>query len=159
MLKPITLTPIGIVRNPLREPKDDVFGGLISRIELDSARFTPDSLAGLHEFSHVEIVFSFHLASESEISYGLRHPRGNPAWPKSGIFAQRGKDRPNHIGISVCRLISVNGMALEVEDLDAIDGTPVLDIKPYLAEFGPRGTVRQAAWSRELMAGYWNRPK
>jgi len=58
--------------------------------------------------------------------------------------------------VSVCRLLAVNGLTLTVQALDAIDGTPVLDLKPYMTEFGPRGQVRQPAWSHELMAGYWN---
>ena len=72
-----------------------------------------------------------------------------------GIFAQRAKDRPNRLGLSTCELLEVRGDALEVRALDAIDGTPVLDIKPYMTEFAPRRPVRQPAWSHELMAGYW----
>ncbi len=71
-------------------------------------------------------------------------------------FAQRAKGRPNRLGVSVCRLLGVNELTLTVQALDAIDGTPVFDLKPYMAEFGPRGEVRQPAWSHELMAGYWN---
>ena len=73
----------------------------------------------------------------------------------AGIFAQRGKNRPNKIGITICRLISVRGLSVEVEALDAIDGTPVLDIKPYMCEFGPRGEVTQPEWATELMSAYW----
>ena len=72
-----------------------------------------------------------------------------------GIFAQRAKDRPNRLGLSVCRLLGVDGVRIDVAGLDAVDGTPVLDVKPWMAEFGPRGPVRQPTWSRELMAGYW----
>jgi len=72
-----------------------------------------------------------------------------------GIFAQRGKNRPNRIGVTTCRLIGVRGRVLTVAGLDAIDGTPVLDIKPYLAEFGPRGDVHQPDWTRQLMRHYW----
>ncbi len=72
-----------------------------------------------------------------------------------GILAQRAKDRPNRIGITVCRLLSAGPSWIEVSGLDAIDGTPVLDVKPYLTEFGPRGQVRQPSWATELMADYW----
>jgi tRNA (Thr-GGU) A37 N-methylase len=89
------------------------------------------------------------------VTTGARHPRGNTAWPNVGILAQRAKNRPNRIGVTVCRLLSVDGLRLTVAALDAIDGTPVLDVKPYMAEFGPRGMVRQPAWSSELMSGYW----
>ena len=72
-----------------------------------------------------------------------------------GIFAQRGKGRPNRIGISTCRLLGVDGTRVRVSGLDAIDGTPVLDIKPYMREFGPRGEVRQPHWADEIMGGYF----
>jgi tRNA (Thr-GGU) A37 N-methylase len=86
---------------------------------------------------------------------GARHPRNRLDWPKVGIFAQRGKNRPNRIGVTICRLLSVRGLSLEVADLDAIDGTPVLDIKPYMREFAARGEIRQPAWATELMREYW----
>ncbi|MFJ5797665.1 TrmO family methyltransferase domain-containing protein [Streptomyces decoyicus] len=72
-----------------------------------------------------------------------------------GIFAQRSKDRPNRLGVSRCTLVKVDGMELQVRDLDAVDGTPVLDIKPYLREFGPRGELRQPQWSAELLSSYY----
>ncbi|MBZ5609386.1 MAG: SAM-dependent methyltransferase [Acidobacteriia bacterium] len=155
MFAALAVTPIGIVHSPIREPVDDVWGGVNSRIELDASRFSPESLAGLDEFSHVEVVFVFDRVEESEIHFGARHPRGRTDWPKAGIFAQRGKNRPNRIGVTVCRLVSVEGLAITVEGLDAIDGTPVLDIKPYLREFAPRGMVRQPEWATELMSDYW----
>ena len=63
--------------------------------------------------------------------------------------------RPNRLGLTTCELIGVDGHDLLVRGLDAIDGTPVLDIKPYVTEFRPRGAVTQPAWISELMAGYW----
>ncbi len=84
--------------------------------------------------------------------------RNNPEWPAVGIFAQRGKNRPNRIGSTICRIIRREGRTLVVSELDAIDGTPVLDIKPVMQEFLPRHEVRQPHWSRELMRLYWNRP-
>ena len=152
----ITLQPIGVVRSAIREPLDDIWGGVRARIELDDARFSADSVAGLDEFSHVEIVFFLGLVTQ--IYSGKRRPRGRADWPEVGIFAQRGKNRPNRIGITVCRLISVDGLTIEVEGLDAIDGTPVLDVKPYMREFAPRGETRQPAWSTELMSKYWGKP-
>jgi tRNA (Thr-GGU) A37 N-methylase len=82
-------------------------------------------------------------------------PRDNPAWPKVGIFAQRGKNRPNRLGVSVARVLAVEGHVLRVGELDAIDGTPVVDLKPVMREFLPRGEVRQPAWAGELMVDYW----
>jgi tRNA-Thr(GGU) m(6)t(6)A37 methyltransferase TsaA len=153
----ITLVPIGVVRNDVAGAKDDVWDNVVSRIELDAAQFPSDSVAGLEEFSHVEVIFRFHLVAEGEMVFGARHPRGLQKWPKVGILAQRGRSRPNRIGATVCRLLGVDGLAVTVEGLDAVNGTPVLDIKPYLQEFGPRGSVRQPAWASELMSGYWRR--
>lgn len=109
----------------------------------------------LEGFSHVEVLFLFDRVDPDTVCRTARHPRGNPAWPEVGIFAQRAKDRPNRIGLSTWALVAVEGASIVVRGLDAIDGTPVLDVKPHLLEFGPRGDVRQTAWSRELMRGYW----
>jgi tRNA (Thr-GGU) A37 N-methylase len=103
----------------------------------------------------VEIIFFFHRVPESEIETGTRHPLNRLDFPRVGIFAQRGRNRPNRLGVTICRLVSVEDMAVEVVGLDAIDGTPVLDIKPYVQEFAARGEVRQPAWVDELMRGYW----
>jgi len=72
-----------------------------------------------------------------------------------GIFAQRGKDRPNRLGTTIAEIKGREGRVLTVAGLDAVDGTPVLDIKPLMVEFLPRGSVRQPPWSRELMRDYW----
>ena len=154
----IRMTPIAIVHSPVRDAIDDVWGGVHCRIELDASRFTPESLAGLEEFSHVEIVFVFDRVREDEIYPGSRHPRGRTDWPKVGIFAQRAKNRPNRIGVTVCRLVAVGGLQLMVEGFDAINGTPVLDIKPHMREFEPRGPVCQPSWATELMSKYWDPP-
>ncbi|RBY77005.1 tRNA (N6-threonylcarbamoyladenosine(37)-N6)-methyltransferase TrmO [Blastococcus sp. TF02-09] len=149
------MTPIGSVHSPRTEPLDDDWDTVTSTITLDAERFTPDALDGLDAFSHVEVVYVFDRVDPAGVQAGARHPRNNPAWPRVGIFAQRAKGRPNRIGVTVCRLLAVDGLTLTVHALDAIDGSPVLDVKPYLAEFAPRGEVRQPAWSHELMAGYW----
>jgi len=95
----------------------------------------------------------------SRISRARRAPaspaRGNPAWPQAGVLAGHSPVRPNHLGVSVCALLEVAGLELTVQGLDAIDGTPILDIKPYAAEFHPGGPVREPAWMRELMAHYY----
>jgi len=150
-----SVRPIGTVHSPVKSPSDDCWANITSRIELDPETFTAECTRGLQDFSHLEVVFLFHLVNPESIQSGSRHPRGNQAWPDTGIFAQRAKDRPNRIGVSLCKIQSVNGLQIEVRELDAIDGTPVLDIKPYMEEFGPRGQVKQPAWSRQLMAGYF----
>jgi tRNA (Thr-GGU) A37 N-methylase len=99
-------------------------------------------------------MYVFDRASWDE-SRMSRHPRGNKEWPEVGIFAQRAKDRPNRLGVTVCQILKVDGASLYLKGLDAIDGTPVVDIKPWMSEFGPRGEVHQPQWSSELMADYW----
>ena len=140
------------------EPIDDDWGDVVATITLDASRFSVASLAGLEAFSHVEVVFLFDRVPEGEHEQGARRPRGNPAWPEVGIFAQRAKGRPNRLGVTCCELVGIDGLQLTVRGLDAIDGTPVLDLKPYMTEFAPVGSVRQPTWSRELMEGYWRRP-
>jgi tRNA-Thr(GGU) m(6)t(6)A37 methyltransferase TsaA len=117
--------------------------------------FGADALAGLEGFSHIEVVFHFDRVGEDQITAGARHPRGRTDWPLVGIFGQRGKNRPNRIGVSICRLLSVEDRTLKVRGLDAIDGTPVLDIKPVMKGFLPRGEVVEPAWASELMKDYW----
>jgi tRNA (Thr-GGU) A37 N-methylase len=146
--------PIGFVEAMRLHAEDDFWGGEEACIRL-SGEFTAESLQGLADFSHVEIIYLFHEVDLSKIVTGARHPRNNAAWPCVGIFAQRGKNRPNRIGSTICRVLRVAGTQLYVAELDAIDKTPVLDIKPVMAEFLPRQPVRQPRWSTELMSRYW----
>jgi tRNA (Thr-GGU) A37 N-methylase len=90
-----------------------------------------------------------------KIVSAARHPRGRTDWPKVGIFAQRGRVRPNRLAVTVCPIIAVNGLSLTVQGLDAIDGTPVFDLKPYLSGFAPRGEIKEPGWAKEIMADYW----
>jgi len=154
----ITLEAIGYVSSPRSEPLDDDWGAVIATITLACSRFAPDALAGLEEFSHVEVLYVFDRVDADSIHTAARRPRNNPAWPEVGVFAQRAKGRPNRIGVSLCELVAIAGLTLTVRGLDAIDATPVIDVKPYISEFAPRGPVRQPQWSHELMAEYWHRP-
>ncbi|SRR5258705_9016918 len=153
----IQLNPIGVVRSPIKEVADDCWGGIISTIELDPQLFAPECTLGLDQYSHVDVVFLLNKFAEDKVEKGARHPRGRSDWPRMGIFAQRSKDRPNRIGVTVCKLESVNGLQLRVRELDAVDGTPVLDIKPYFKGFAPRGEVHEPPWAAELMAGYFRK--
>jgi tRNA (Thr-GGU) A37 N-methylase len=123
--------------------------------QLDTERFGPEALYGLDGFSHIEVVFHFDRVPAEKIETGARHPRGNTDWLLVGIFGQRGKNRPNLLGVSRCRLLKVDGLDIHVSGLDAVDGTPVLDIKPWMAEFGPLDEVTQPAWATELMRDYY----
>src|ERR1700761_8591424 len=153
----IEMNPIGHVRGGRVEPIDDAWDAVEATIELDPSRLGPDAAAGLDAFSHVEVIFHFDRVRSSDVSTGARRPRGRADWPMVGILAQRGKDRPNRIGVTVCRILSVDGLSIRVRGLDAIDGTPVLDIKPVMRGFLPRGDIREPDWARALMAGYWTR--
>lgn len=146
---------IGHVRGGRSEPTDDDWGHNASLIELDSRRFGPEAFAGLEGFSHVDVLFLFDRVPLDRSEDGARHPRGRTDWPLTGIFAQRGKNRPNRLGVTACRIVAIEHIRLHVSGLDAIDGTPVLDIKPVMREFLPRDEVRQPPWVAEMMAGYW----
>jgi tRNA (Thr-GGU) A37 N-methylase len=137
------------------EPTDDYWGGTRSIIRIDATRFPPDATAGLEDFSHLEVVFHFHLTDPDDVHLGARRPRDNAAWPPVGIFGHRNMRRINRLGVSRCRLLAVDGLDLHVEDLDAVDGTPVLDIKPWFTEMGPRGELRQATWATEMLQHYY----
>ena len=154
MTDDVTLRPIGTVVGGRTDPIDDDWGDVEATIVLDD-RFGEDAIAGLDDFSHIDVVFFFHLVSEDKIEHGARRPRGREDWPLAGVFAQRNKARPNRLGVSTCQLTGVDGRTLHVRGLDAIDGTPVLDIKPHVSGFGPRGDVREPEWIKELMEGYW----
>ncbi len=149
------MAPIGWVRGGRIEAIDDDWGDVEARIELDTAVYGPDSLAGLAEFSHLDVVYVFHQVASDAIETSARRPRGNPEWPEVGIFAQRARMRPNRIGVTTCEIIAVESNGVHVRGLDAIDGTPVLDLKPYMTGFAPRSDVRQPDWAIELMANYW----
>mgnify|MGYP001557923562 CR=1 FL=1 len=155
----IILKPIGWVRTDRKNPEDDFWGGTISFIELDSNQFDTDCLSGLESFSHLEIIYYFHQIEDAKIQSRARHPRNNTLWPKVGIFSQRAKGRPNRLGLSRCVLLEVSGLILKVQNLDALDQSPVLDIKPYMKEFGPQGEVKQPSWATELMQNYYRSEK
>lgn len=145
---------IGFVKAIRPHAEDDFWGGEEACISL-TEEFTAQALQGVTDFSHVEILYLFHQVEPSKTVTGARHPRNNRDWPAVGIFAQRAKNRPNRIGNTICRVMRVEGTKLFVSELDAIDGTPVLDIKPVMVEFLPRQDVRQPTWSHDLMRHYW----
>jgi tRNA-Thr(GGU) m(6)t(6)A37 methyltransferase TsaA len=152
---PIILEPIAHVRASRTTPEDDFWGGETATIELADG-YDPECLFGLEDFSHAEVIFHFHQVDPAKVVLDARRPRNNPDWPRIGIFAQRGKTRPNRLGSTIVRIVAREGRSLRVAELDAIDGTPVLDIKPVMREFLPREAVRQPDWVAELMRDYWS---
>lgn len=150
-----TLTPIGRVTSTRDAPIDDAWDGIETSISLDGKQFSSDALMGLADFSHILVVYVFDRVPQDKITLGARHPRGRTDWPMVGIFAQRGKNRPNRLGVTVCEVLGVDGLNVRVKGLDAIDGTPVLDIKPIMSGFERRGDLREPDWALEIMSDYW----
>jgi tRNA (adenine37-N6)-methyltransferase len=151
----ITMSAIGWVKNTRKEVEDDNWGEVISIIELDPDTFSEEALFQIESFSHAEIFYYFDRVEDAKIETGARHPRNNPDWPKVGIFAQRGKNRPNRLGATIVKILKRDGHQLYVQGLDAINETPVLDIKPVMKEFLPREEVTQPQWATKLMKNYW----
>jgi tRNA-Thr(GGU) m(6)t(6)A37 methyltransferase TsaA len=149
-----TVRSIATVHNSRKEASDDFWGDVVSEIILDDD-IPAEAFDGIDTFSHAEIIFLFHHSLDTYPVMGSAHPRGNESWPRVGIFAQRKSNRPNHLGATVCEIVKRNGRILTVRLLDAIDGTPVVDIKPVMKEFLPATAVVQPSWSGELMGNYW----
>jgi len=150
-----TVRPIGYVKSARAEPTDDGWDAIETSIELDPAELEPNAALGLSDYSHIQVLFLLDRVDPAKVCRGARHPRGRKDWPLTGILAQPAKDRPNRIAVTICKLLAIEGNVLRVQGLDAIDRTPVLDIKPVMRGFLPRGEMREAKWASELMAGYW----
>ncbi|MEI3791716.1 MULTISPECIES: tRNA (N6-threonylcarbamoyladenosine(37)-N6)-methyltransferase TrmO [unclassified Chryseobacterium] len=149
----ITLQPIATVKNSRTEPIDDHWETIIAEIEL-ADHIPTEAFSNISKFSHLEIIYYFDKVKKEDIVFS-GHPRGNPDYPMTGIFGQRKKDRPNTIGLSTVELLEHNGRTLKVKFLDAIDGTPILDIKPVFKEFQPKAAIKQPDWVADLMKNYW----
>lgn len=149
----IILQPVAFVKNNRTDLSDDFWGSIISEIELADT-IPAHAFNGIDEFSHLEIIFHFNQSDKAKIVFS-GHPRGNKNWPHIGIFSQRKKDRPNAVGLTIVELVKREGNKIWVKYLDAIDGTPILDIKPVMKEFLPQNEIKQPAWSQELMKEYW----
>ncbi len=148
-----SLHPIGCVRSPVTEPTDEGWNAVESRIEINPD--LRDGLRGLGDFSHVVVVTLLHRAAFDRQRHLVRRPRGQADMPEVGIFAQRAKDRPNPISVTCVRLLRVEDAGPVVQGLDAIDGTPVLDLKPWVEEFDAAKSPRAPEWMSRLMRGYF----
>jgi tRNA-Thr(GGU) m(6)t(6)A37 methyltransferase TsaA len=153
----IKLTPIGYVKNDRLEITDDFWGNVISEIKLNIDLFDQSALVNIDMFSHVHVIFYFDRVSDEKIRKGARHPRNNQNHPSMGIFAQRTKNRLNKIGLTRCKIIRLEGESLFVQGLDAINNSPVLDIKPVMYEFDfiKRSSIIQPSWVSEIMKDYF----
>lgn len=149
----ITVRPIGFVSSPVTERIDENWGAVTSRITLKPE--FKGALLGLQDFSHAIIVTYLHQAKYDPGKHIQRHPRGIETLPKVGILSQRAKNRPNPIGITTVEIIVVGDDYLEVQGLDAINETPVLDIKPYYPHYDKIEKPKVPQWVNRLMENYF----
>lgn len=157
-LPAITMAPIGVVRNRIKKPTPHGWGEVASRIVLrpDIA----DALLGLADYSHIIVLFWLHgIPEEVRGSKHRLHPLDDPEMPLQGVLATRSQIRFNPIGLSVVPLLGIDGNVLRVHDLDAIDGTPVLDIKPYIPHHDAVPDARVPAWVQSVAQRRQSRPR
>ncbi|MFC5956794.1 TrmO family methyltransferase [Streptomyces pratens] len=155
MVSTYEVRPIATVVGGHTRVLDDYQGGVRSIIRLQE-EYPLETLQGIEEFSHLTVTWRFHLARPEDVQLHARSPRGNTRWPATGTFVHRNHRRPNQLAISYPRLLDMDGRDLHVTDLDAVDGTPVIDLAPYFQQMGPRGGVRQPTWPGEMLdAEYW----
>lgn len=150
----IELIPLGYVRGG-RTARSDDWGAIEAEIVLDPTQLDAEATLGLDQFSHALVVFFFDRLDAARIERGARHPRGRKDWPKVGVLAQRGSPRPNRLGVTTCEIVSAQGHIIRVRGLDALDGTPVLDVKPHMTGFAPRGDIQEPDWALDIMQAYW----
>ncbi len=149
----IVLRAIGKVKSPVVEPVDEGWGSAISEIHLES-QFAP-GLRGIDAFSHIIVVFFMDRSTFEAAQDLVRRPEGRADMPLLGIFAQRAKHRPNPIGITAVELVGIEGNVIRVKGLDAMDGTPILDIKPYFPAFDRVDGPSVPEWVGRVMEGYF----
>lgn len=151
-MQEIIMTPIGYVENNVQAKKDVSWGGDISRIVLEKEYYM--GLSGLEDFSHAVIIYYLDKAEYKREKHLRRRPQNRDDMPLVGIFSQRGKDRPNKIGMTAVQIVEVSEKTLVVKGLDAINGTTVLDIKPYYPVYDKKD-ADVPDWVNRLMEHYF----
>lgn len=144
---------IGVISNEVKEPVDEGWGQVVSEVVLDET--LADGLEGIEAFSHVLVLYWMHRAAEAEPVRMRRRPQGREDMPEVGIFAQRARHRPNPVGVTAVELLRREKNRLVVRGLDAINGTPVVDVKPYVPKFDSIDSPRVPAWMNQLMERYF----
>ncbi len=145
-LPTMSLKAIGVVRNEVKEvssAQGDWWTGLDSEIVIDPG--LTEALDGLEGFSHIIVLFWMHRLTGGEMPLKV-HPRHKPELPLTGLFATRTPNRPSRIGLTVVRLVHRQGNILGVRSLDALDGSPVIDIKPYIPVADLADDARVPPW-------------
>ncbi len=145
--EPMTLKAIGIVRNELKQPSKLDPNKVVSEIVIDSN--LAEALDSLDEFSHIIVLYWMHQLDRKSGFPVKVHPKGRPEVTPVGVFASRSPNRPNPIGKATVRLLERRGNKLRVEGLDAIDGTPVIDIKPYIPNYDSASNANVPPWVTE----------
>lgn len=148
----IVMKPIGYVHNNVENKKDAAWGQDVSTIHLEEEYYS--GLEGLSDFSHAIIIYHLDKAVYDKEKHLQRRPQNRDDMPLVGIFSQRGKDRPNRIGMTSVQIVNVEDTQLTVKGLDAIDGTAVLDIKPYYPVYDKKDAI-VPEWVDRLMEHYF----
>ncbi|MDP2728586.1 MAG: tRNA (N6-threonylcarbamoyladenosine(37)-N6)-methyltransferase TrmO [Dehalococcoidia bacterium] len=143
----ISIRPIGWVRNQVTQLRDD-WSQIVSEIEVEETWV--EALEGIEQFSHIVVLFWMHRLEEKERNIKRIHPKDRLDLPLLGVFATRTQYRPNPIGVTVARLLRREGRSLWVQGLDALDGSPVLDLKPYTPALEPTSEVTLPDWVARL---------
>jgi len=144
----ISLKVIGIVRNGIKQRPESGWEKIVSEIVVDS-RLT-EALDGLEEFSHIIVIYWMHRVPALDKVPTKIHPRGRQDLPLVGLFATRAPYRPNPVGETTVRLLERRDNILKVEGLDAIDGTPVIDIKPCIPGLDAVTEAKVPSWVTKL---------
>lgn len=164
----IELRPVGIVRSQIKESGwSDPNGAQswddkVSKVKADQDlvaelvidRELQDALDGIEGFSHLLVLYWPHLLPAERRSVLKVHPTGRTDFPLVGVFATRSPARPNMVLTTVVRLLERKGNILRVTGLDAIDGSPLLDIKPYTASHHDSDEIRMPAWMEEIRKAF-----
>ena len=148
----IVMRPIGYVHNNVENKKDVAWGQDVSTIHLEEEYYS--GLEGLSDFSHAIIIYHLDKAVYDKEKHLQRRPQNRDDMPLVGIVSQRGKDRPNRIGMTSVQIVNVEDTQLNVKGLDAIDGTVVLDIKPYYPVYDKKDAI-VPEWVDRLMEHYF----
>jgi tRNA (adenine37-N6)-methyltransferase len=144
----IILTPIGIVKNGVFKPGLNDWKKTVSEIEIDKKY--QQALFQLDEFSHIKVLFWMSQVPLKKRTLLKIHPRDRQDLPLVGVFATRSQMRPNPIGITTVKLLKINDNILSVQGLDALNGTPVLDIKPFIPGNDLPSKVIAPKWVKKL---------
>lgn len=139
---------VGIVKNSIKEPKDDDWESVVSEIVIN--RKYQQALDQINEFSHIIVLYWMNRVTPTKRLKLKVHPKSRKELPLVGVFATRSPIRPNPIGLAIVRVLEHHENVLKVTGLDAIDGSPVLDIKPYIPGYDSPTSAKTPAWIKQL---------